>query len=289
MQALQDEQRLKSEAAIKQQEMVFRGQEGALDRASNERLGSYQAGGAPSNVREYEHYMSLDPAGKLEYLEMKRAGNMFGTGGGGQSYLPPGATVPRQVVAPSDATALDAERARQIAVQEGRAGIDVDSQDPTVQADLDAQRLANETAALEAKKAGESRALAVAAKDDAKYLIDEILGMDISGVYGSIESRLPTFRQDTANAESAISRLGNLLTLENLGKMSGVLTDRDMSVLANAASEIQNFKIDETRADSELRRIKAILEKASGATPAGASKKPSASESYEDRAARLLK
>jgi hypothetical protein len=288
MQALQDEARLKAQAAAQEQELVFRGREGALNRASDEAQAFYGAGDLPSNVREWEYYSKLTPEEQQQYREMKRAGNVVGLGGGGFGYLDPGAAAPRQVVAPSEATARDAERARQLEIAKGLGGLTVAGQDPAARADLQGMTLANTVAEQEAKKALESRAIAVAAKDDAKNLIDEILTMDITGVYGSVQSRFPTVRQGTANAESAISRLGNLLTLENLGKMSGVLTDRDMAVLANAASEIQNFKIDETRAESELRRIKTILEKASGGTANTAPSTAPKDESYEQKRARLL-
>lgn len=61
---------------------------------------------------------------------------------------------------------------------------------------------------------------------------------------------------DRADFEAQATRLGNLLTLDNLKLMTGVLTDRDIQLLATAGSNLLNFNQSE---DSYLKEIDRIV------------------------------
>lgn len=58
-----------------------------------------------------------------------------------------------------------------------------------------------------------------------------------------------------ADWESKASRLGDMLTLDNLKLMSGPLTDNDIKILANAGSTIKNLDQSESSYVEEVKRI----------------------------------
>ncbi|EJG1032685.1 hypothetical protein C4G51_RS18650 [Vibrio parahaemolyticus] len=55
---------------------------------------------------------------------------------------------------------------------------------------------------------------------------------------GFIDQYTPTFFQDTQRADAAFQRAKNLLTIDNLDLMKGVLTDRDVEILRGAATSM---------------------------------------------------
>jgi len=77
---------------------------------------------------------------------------------------------------------------------------------------------------------------------------------DMSGYSG----QLPTVFTSGVDAESAFNNIKNNLTLENLGKMSGVLSETDIKILSNAASRLEPG-MSEAAMKTELRRIKTVL------------------------------
>lgn len=87
------------------------------------------------------------------------------------------------------------------------------------------------------------------------------------GAFGLARSHIPTMRQSTADAETLRDALTSLLTLENMGKMKGVLSDSDMKVLRQASSTL-NARMGDAAAKKELQRIVAVMSKASGETTA---------------------
>ncbi len=216
---------------------------------------------APSNVQEWQYYNQLSSEDQQRYQEMKRGGKIFALGGGGQGYL--GAGGEQEVlVQPSDAISREAALARAKGLATGGAAIDVAAQDPRAQADLQRVELENQTRAQEAELAQKQRRIADAQKTSVIDLAKALKSKDLKRAYGSLESKLPTIRQDTADIEADVERLSDLLTLENLGLMKGVLTDRDVQILASAASNIGKFKISEQKAYEELDRIISTLETA---------------------------
>jgi len=76
----------------------------------------------------------------------------------------------------------------------------------------------------------------------------------MKSAFGSVDSMFPTIRQDTADAEALRNSLMSMLTMENMGKMKGVLSDRDMEVLRQASTSL-NPKMGDAAAAAELDRI----------------------------------
>jgi hypothetical protein len=91
----------------------------------------------------------------------------------------------------------------------------------------------------------------------------------LPGVFGTISSRLPTFRQSTADAEVLLESLQGLLTLDNMGKMKGVLSDSDMKILRQASTTL-SAKMSEAAAKTELLRLETVLNKVAGVLDVGA-------------------
>lgn len=83
------------------------------------------------------------------------------------------------------------------------------------------------------------------------------------GAFGVIDSMMPTLRQDTADAETLRDSLTSLLTLENMGKMKGVLSDSDMKVL-KAASSTLSQRMGDRAAKAELDRIVKVMDRVGG-------------------------
>lgn len=90
----------------------------------------------------------------------------------------------------------------------------------------------------------------------------------LGGAFGVLSSSLPTMRQDTADAESLRDSLTSLLTLENTGKLKGVLSNTDMQILRQASSSL-NPKMGDTAARAELKRIVEVMKKAAGDSTSG--------------------
>lgn len=77
----------------------------------------------------------------------------------------------------------------------------------------------------------------------------------IDSAYGSVSGLLPSFSQETVDLEADVERLADLLTLDNMDLMTGVLSESDIKILARAGSKIGNFRIGEAAAKKELNRI----------------------------------
>jgi hypothetical protein len=67
----------------------------------------------------------------------------------------------------------------------------------------------------------------------------------LSGAVGPIQGRMPVFNEAKADARADLKELGNLLTMANLGRMTGVLSESDIRLIASAASGL-----DETASDA---------------------------------------
>jgi hypothetical protein len=84
-----------------------------------------------------------------------------------------------------------------------------------------------------------------------------------SGAFGVLQSRLPTIRQDTADAEVLLNSLRSLLTLENTGKLKGVLSNADMELLRQASSTLA-AQMSDPAAVAELNRLGQVMSRATG-------------------------
>jgi hypothetical protein len=86
------------------------------------------------------------------------------------------------------------------------------------------------------------------------------------GAFGTIDAMLPTLKPSTADAESIRDALTSMLTLENMSKMKGVLSDSDMKVLRQASTTL-NARMSEGAARQELQRIVDVMQRVGGAAP----------------------
>ncbi len=86
--------------------------------------------------------------------------------------------------------------------------------------------------------------------------------------FGVIDARLPTFRQATRDAEILRDRVKAMLTMENMNKMKGVLSDSDMKILQQASTSLDGAMSDPA-AVAELTRVQQIMDRvaSSGVAP----------------------
>ena len=127
--------------------------------------------------------------------------------------------------------------------------------------------------AAENKKA-EAEDTAREAKRLAQALLDSA---GFSGAFGLANSRMPTVSQETADAEEIRESLTALLTMENMDKMTGILSDSDMKVLRKASSTIA-ARMSPAAARAELIRVTQIM---------GGAPRPRGVINYNDEIARL--
>jgi len=90
----------------------------------------------------------------------------------------------------------------------------------------------------------------------AKLLANE---SGLAGATGPISSWVPSFRESTVDFESDLQELQSLLTMANLGRMTGVLSESDIKLIGQAASGL-NSRASEQRMREKLAEIKARLE-----------------------------
>jgi hypothetical protein len=99
---------------------------------------------------------------------------------------------------------------------------------------------------------------------EAKRIADALAAHPgLRGAFGVVDARLPTMRQSTADAEVLRDSLTSLLTMENMGKMKGVLSDSDMKILRQASSTIA-APMSDAAARAELKRLSEVMGRASG-------------------------
>jgi hypothetical protein len=80
----------------------------------------------------------------------------------------------------------------------------------------------------------------------------------LGSAFGVLDNWTPTLRQGTADAEELTKSLQGLLTLENMGKMKGVLSDSDMRVLRQASTTL-NGRLGDNAARKELDRVIGVM------------------------------
>lgn len=105
-------------------------------------------------------------------------------------------------------------------------------------------------------------------KQEVRSLAAELLNSDaIESVYGSFQGAVPSVRPGVVDAEAQVDRLVDMLTLENTSKMTGVLSESDIKILARAGSVLANKRISDRAAKKELERIAGVLDKVSDKPP----------------------
>lgn len=115
--------------------------------------------------------------------------------------------------------------------------------------------------------------------DEISVLVNDLLEMDTKKVdryIGPKASRIPRilWSEDKIDFYNKAERLKNFMTLDNLKLMTGVLTDKDIALLASAATEM-SFEGSQGAFTAELNRIKGELGKP--AAPSGGVEAPAGS------------
>lgn len=115
---------------------------------------------------------------------------------------------------------------------------------PYQQAQLDLKRQQIESAQqlspteqIKVKEAEEKQKKGAVLKDTARRLIDDLLQNPdaVKSVVGPFDSMTPTLRSSSGDTEAKIGQLRSILTAENLGLMTGVLSETDLKVIADIA------------------------------------------------------
>jgi hypothetical protein len=82
---------------------------------------------------------------------------------------------------------------------------------------------------------------------------------------GTIDTRLPTFREDVADFEALIDTLGSQTVMARIGEMKGVLSDRDLEVLRSSMASL-DLKQSPAALVSNLQNIVRLTNKAKQVT-----------------------
>lgn len=144
-----------------------------------------------------------------------------------------------------------------VAAEEGARG-----NTPQAQADLEAKRRANEKAAREQAEAELAKQQQSVDRLDIITAAQELIeDPALDQVYGTVKGATLSVRQDTVDTEAKIDRLTALLTVQNLGKMKGVLSDTDIKILQNAGSILKNLRTSPTLARQEIARVEKVMKK----------------------------
>lgn len=115
-----------------------------------------------------------------------------------------------------------------------------------------------------------AKAEAIDTANEAKRLAETLrTHPGMPAAFGVLDSRLPTLRQATADAEEIRNALTSLLTLENTGKLKGVLSNADMRILQQASTTLAS-RISDRAAKTELDRIVDVMGRAGGSAPSSA-------------------
>ncbi len=79
--------------------------------------------------------------------------------------------------------------------------------------------------------------------------------------YGVIDAMTPTVRQETADVESKIQQIGDILYMFARGELKGQgqVTEQEAEAARNAASRITNMRMSESEAEDELRRLQKMF------------------------------
>lgn len=134
------------------------------------------------------------------------------------------------------------------------------AQEQATQAQLATQTQQNQAEAAAATQQQIRGAAASLLGPDGKGLAD-----GVSAVFGSFQGAFPSARAGVVDAEAEVDRLIALLTVENLDKMKGVLSDKDIQILRDAGTVLANKRISDTKALQELQSISGVLERNAGA------------------------
>lgn len=125
---------------------------------------------------------------------------------------------------------------------------------------IDAEIQAQETAAATGQtKVEEQQTRDDMVKSEAARILaltQNLLGNTegLAGATGPFSSMMPSFKEQTVDFEANVKELQDLLTMANLGRMTGVLSESDIKLIANAASGL-NLRASEGRMALKLKEI----------------------------------
>jgi hypothetical protein len=128
-------------------------------------------------------------------------------------------------------------------------------------------------------EAQRKRQEAVRQSQDTLNVVNQLLDSDLGAITG-LASRVPTVRPESMDLVRTAERLEALLTSENLGIMTGVLTDRDVELIKSIGSGLRvtegGIQMSEEGARERLMQIRDTIQRKlaqqqSGAAPAPAS------------------
>jgi hypothetical protein len=118
--------------------------------------------------------------------------------------------------------------------------------------------LAGQADADKALKSKQTLAGSIA--DDLEQVLDN--GLDsVSGLMGMIPNRPGS---DAADTQARLDRVGSFLTLEEVQKLSGAVSDKDLEIAFKSASILNNPDAKAETREKEARRLLDIFRKASG-------------------------
>lgn len=241
---------------------------GSLLRGYAAQLGS---DGDPANVQSYNNFVGaagLDPRGpeaqkaarmalgledRADTVRVKLPGGGFGIYMNGQLM---------EIVSSNDAISGAAQLAgaQETAKQGAKVGAIAPSaaaESQTPKGRIELQKLEREGSDSELARQQQS-----ADRIDIITAVQELReDPAIDQVYGSIQGQIPSVRQNTVDTEGRITRVIDLLTMANLGKMKGTLSDTDIKILANAGSILKNKRISPALAKQEMQRVERIIGK----------------------------
>lgn len=167
---------------------------------------------SPSSVREYEYFNQLPEAEKDAYLNMKRADKVVNMGGSQAVLAPRGGIKESYEVTPKP--------------QQAPTGFDFKD-------DGGVAPLAGSPQALEYEKSVKDRDKAMRLKNSALTLVTELLKNEegVRSNFGVYDQYSPNVTESTRDAANKIQQLRDILTSDNLGIMSGVLSETDLKVI----------------------------------------------------------
>ena len=92
-------------------------------------------------------------------------------------------------------------------------------------------------------------------------IANRLLASDLEPIAGAFDQLTPTLSAKSVQKEADAAALENLLTLANLGRMSGVLSESDIRILRDAATGGLNLKAGEVQYKNALRRIVGAIQR----------------------------
>jgi len=212
-------------------------------------LQTYGQSGDFNDLVRYESSKSVNIGGVPHVFDPSRGQFVPASVSGGGMSSP----VTAQTVAGSEATIAGA-------TEGARLGAQLQIKPAVEAAVTTARATAQNQAAAASPEAQQAERVKIANADDTISQVDNLIGNDdflnsLTGVRGKL---IPIPGTPGFDADVAFNQFKDSLTLENLSKMTGILTDRDIQLLSSAASGLERG-MSRTAMDSRLKTIRGVL------------------------------